>query len=52
LIGPGGLLLVVPHTYICSFMVWSCKTVNNQNLDVRNTYAGFETNIEGIKEDR
>jgi hypothetical protein len=49
LIGPSGLLLLVgslPPTYLQSqfqFCGWGWQKISNQNLDVRNIFAGSHT---------
>jgi hypothetical protein len=43
MIGPGGLLLVVPHLFAVPVSVYGrgCKKANNLNLDVKNIIAGL-----------
>jgi len=46
MIGPSGLLLVVPHMSAASvsvLCVGSAKKLNNLNLDVENIFAGSRT---------
>jgi hypothetical protein len=47
MIGPGSLLLVVPHVFAVhvSDYGWGCqkKTKKNINMDVKNNFAGSHT---------